>query len=381
MGFPQFRSGFTRIPFAATAVVLQNYTLTADSGTYAVTGTDATLRPAREINPDSGSYAVSGTDAGLRSGLSIPIAASSYALTGTSAGLFVGYKLAAASGSYNVTGTDATLPYVANPPISVVQIRRKNYPRAFHPSLRKPIRVAAGGVVNTYSLTASGGNYSLSGTDATLNYSQVTAAASLVKQLRKQDTWPRQFAPSNFGQLVSKRRAPIGLVVPITTRLAADGDVYALSGTSAATRAARYLSAGSGSYAVTGTNATLTKAFAANGGTYALTGTAASLEISHKLTADTGSYTTTGTSTNVYRSFTIHISAGSYALTGTDTEAVQTRTLAADSGSYAVNGSAVTFTTDATVPVGTVIEGNVTITTTLSQLVTITTALEGNVRI
>lgn len=80
-------SGGTRI--GALLTVSGGVTVTADSGTYLYTGTDADLLVSRIMQANSGSY--------------------SY--TGTSINLLKGFILSAQSGSYSYLGQDATLTY------------------------------------------------------------------------------------------------------------------------------------------------------------------------------------------------------------------------------------------------------------------------------
>jgi len=114
-----------------------DYTLTADSGSYALTGQDAGLIAARTLTADQGSYAVTGQTADLIRTVRLLADQGSYALTGQDAALRAARLIGADSGSYSITGQDATLTY------------------------------AASGV---YTLTADSGTYSISGQDATLTY-------------------------------------------------------------------------------------------------------------------------------------------------------------------------------------------------------------------
>jgi hypothetical protein len=107
-------------------VVVTHYTLTADGGSFAVSGTAATLRRSYvPLDADSGAFAVSGTDADL----------------------LVDRVLSADSGSFTASGTDATLTYDAAD--------------ATH-----------------YTLTAESGSISVSGTDATLRHDRMLASDS-----------------------------------------------------------------------------------------------------------------------------------------------------------------------------------------------------------
>jgi hypothetical protein len=76
------------------------YTLTADAGAYAVTGTAATLTAQHRMTVDAGSYLVTGTAATL------------------TASIHTHYTLSALSGSYLITGTRATLRWSGAPPVT-----------------------------------------------------------------------------------------------------------------------------------------------------------------------------------------------------------------------------------------------------------------------
>jgi len=434
MGFPQLR---TAKPLKFREPL--NLTLTADAGTYNITGADAGTRADRKLTPvnagsyavtgtdatlsqgerfiaaDSGSYAISGTDAdlvaevipaslsftdlrrknyprafhpSLRKPMRFAVPIVNYTLTadpgtytasGSSANLLVGYKITAAGSSYLITGADAGLNDVAAPAnfLSITQLKRHNYPRAFHPTLRKPIRIALT-AVQDYIIAANPGEYIIGGEAASLT----ATTPQISRRIKARSTWPRQFAPSVFGQLVSKRRPPRDLFASQSYVIAASTGTYTYTGVTAALRTAYRVTASAGSYALTGTDATLTKGLlAANSGSYAITGTSASLEVSHKLVADSGSYAVSGTNASTNRAFHVTASAGSYTLTGTDTETAQTFALAADGGSYALTGTSITVITDATIPIGTVLEGNVFITTTMTQPVKVSTTLAADVRI
>lgn len=98
-------------------------TVTAESGSYIYTGTNADLLTTRIIQADSGSYAY----------------------TGTSVNLLKGFVLVADTGSYSYVGTDATLTFTP---------------------------------VGSFILTANTGGYTYSGTDINFNRNRVIIAAS-----------------------------------------------------------------------------------------------------------------------------------------------------------------------------------------------------------
>jgi hypothetical protein len=110
-----------------------SYTLTANSGTFALTGTAASLRVPRTLTATGGSFSLTGATAGLNFGRFIGASAGAFSLTGANvtltatgafglvadpavfvltganAGLFFGSKIAAAEGTFALTGSDAGL--------------------------------------------------------------------------------------------------------------------------------------------------------------------------------------------------------------------------------------------------------------------------------
>jgi hypothetical protein len=194
-----------------------NYDLTADAGSYAITGTAAGLVAARRLAADAGSYAITGTDAGLAKGVRLTADAGTFTVTGTAATLTVARRLTADSASYAVTGTAAGL-----------NVGRR--------------------------LTADGGSYALSGAEAGLIVARRVAADA------------GSYSVAGTDATLTKSR-----------RLDAEAGGYAISGADAGLAWGRKLSADAGSYAITGTAATLSKSrvFIAAPGAFALTGTAA----------------------------------------------------------------------------------------------------------
>ena len=85
------------------------FTLTADSGSYSVTGTASSLILGALLTGASGSYAYTGTDASLITGYGLQADSGSYTYTGAAATLLADKILAASTGSYTYTGTPASL--------------------------------------------------------------------------------------------------------------------------------------------------------------------------------------------------------------------------------------------------------------------------------
>lgn len=84
-------------------------TLTADGGSYTLSGTAATLRRDHVLSAEAGSYTLSGTAATLSKGYFLAADGGSYTLTGTAATLTRHLLISAEEGSYTLSGTAATL--------------------------------------------------------------------------------------------------------------------------------------------------------------------------------------------------------------------------------------------------------------------------------
>lgn len=99
--------------FTGTAATLRKtWVLSAEAGSFAVTGTAASLELGRKVTADAGSFAFTGVDATLNKGRSLVADAGSYAVTGTDADLLKTWILTADAGSFAFTGTDANFTLV-----------------------------------------------------------------------------------------------------------------------------------------------------------------------------------------------------------------------------------------------------------------------------
>lgn len=132
------------VPVAAGG---DTYTLTADSGSFALTGQDTALNFNRTLAADSGSFALTGQAAALTFNRALVADSGSFALAGQDATPTFSRVLSAASGSYALAGQDATLTYT-------------------------PISGA------TYTLAAASGSFALAGQDVVLAYNRVLSAAN-----------------------------------------------------------------------------------------------------------------------------------------------------------------------------------------------------------
>lgn len=145
------------------------YTLTADSGSFTLTGTAATLRAARKLAVASGTYTFSGTDAGLKRGLKIAAGSGTYTFTGTAAALKAARKISAVSGSYSLSGTDAVLRAARK-----LSVSSGSYSFTGTDTTLTYTPVSG----STYTLVASAGSFVLTGTNAGLKFGHKLAVSS-----------------------------------------------------------------------------------------------------------------------------------------------------------------------------------------------------------
>lgn len=216
------------------------FSITADAGSYTITGTAVTTKRGRKVAADSGSYAITGTAVTTRKGWVVSALSGSYAITGTAVTLRQTRLVTAASGSYSITGTDVTLTKTAAK--SVVADAGSYAITGTAVNFRK-----------THLVSANTGNYSITGTAVTLTL------------------------------LANKR-------------VVADAGNYNITGTAVTLRQTRLITAAAGSYVITGTavNLNVGKKVSALSGSYAITGTAVTFLQSRNVVASTGNYSLTG---------------------------------------------------------------------------------------
>lgn len=202
------------------------YTLTAEQGSYALTGQAANTLYSRSMPADQGSYALTGQAAGLAKGVLLTADQGSYALSGQAANFALAYLLAAAQGSYALTGQSANTLYSR-----LLSAAQGSY------ALTGQDATLTYAPAGAYSMPADQGSYALTGQDAALKLSAVLAAAQGSYALTG------QAATLTFGKVMA----------------AAQGS-YTLSGQAAAFSRTYALSAAFGSYTLSGQVATLTYA-------------------------------------------------------------------------------------------------------------------------
>ena len=219
-----------------------SYTLSANSGSYSLTGQTAGLLKNSLVSCSAGSYTLTGTDAGVFYNHVVTIDSGSYTLSLTDAGLLKSTILTVASGSYTFTGTDV-------------------------------------GFLKSFVLTANSGSYTLSGTDAGL----------LKTTIMTVDSGSYIFTGSDIGFLK-------GLILTVSS------GSFTYSPTDAGLLKTWLLPIDSGSYLLSLADATLFKSYicVADSGSYILSLTDASILKTWLLTVNSGNYVLTGTNALLY---------------------------------------------------------------------------------
>lgn len=101
------------------ATLLRSYAVAGDYGSYALAGQDASLLRSFSLDGAYGTYTVAGQQATLSRSYAVEAAAGSYATDGQAATILFSRLLDAASGSYSVTGQGATVEVSGQPTPSV----------------------------------------------------------------------------------------------------------------------------------------------------------------------------------------------------------------------------------------------------------------------
>lgn len=263
-------------------------TLTADSGSFTLAGTDTSLEQGYAVPAESGSYVLTGNDVGLNKGYVIVAESGSFSLDSADVIFLIGKNLTADSGSYSLNGIDASLE-------------------------------------QGYNLTAESGSYTLAGIDAGLNKGYVLVAESNTYTLSGTD------ASLEIGRV-----------------LVAESGVYSLTGIDATLSTEIILDAESGSYALSGVDANLEQGYLLTGesDSYVLTGQDAGLRIDYTLVADSSVYTLTGEDASLLKGKTLTAEQGSFAFAGEDANILSGKILVAEQGTYSLSGETVILTKD-----------------------------------
>ena len=263
------------------------FTLTADAGTFSLSGQNAGLTVGRSVTAAQASFTLSGQNAGLLLNRSLVSSVGSFALSGQDAKFLRTFVVIGGVGSFSLSGQDA-------------------------------------GLLATRTITADAGSFALSGQDAALSFGKTLIAGEGIYSLTGQDA---------------------GLLA--TRSLASDVGSFALGGQDAGLLATRTITAAQGSYALSGQNAALLKGFSTtfDVGTFNETGQNAGLLVTRTLPFDVGSFVLTGqdaTLTKVSAS-AVQADVGTFVLSGQSVGLTATRTITADAGTFSVSGQNATL--------------------------------------
>jgi len=263
-------------------------TLTADTGTFALTGIAAGLLASRQITAETGTFALSGIDAGLALVSKITADTGVFTLSGITAGLLVSRQITADTGTFALSGIDAGLTY-------------------------------SGPVGPTHTLAAVVGTFTFTGIAAALELQELILGV-----------WQDAGVIAAFDQNV----------------ITAEVGSFTLTGVAAGLVSSRVLTADVGEFTLTGIDASLALAsvLTAEVGSFALTGIDAEFAVSRVLTADTGAFVLTGNAADLAYSAdpgptaTLIANTGLFALTGIDAGLFAARLLSADAGEFDLDG-------------------------------------------
>jgi len=149
-----------------------HYALTANHGSFTLSGQAAGLRVGRVIAANHGSFALSGQNAGLLAGRRLTANHGSYAISGQNAGLLIARAMAAGHGSFTLSGQDAAL-------------RASRILAANHGSFS--LSGQSANLLYSRTLAAGHGSFALSGQAASLLVTRLLAAGCGVFTLTGQN--------------------------------------------------------------------------------------------------------------------------------------------------------------------------------------------------
>jgi hypothetical protein len=301
--------------YTSSAYNPSTFTASNSLQTYTIAIKQPGVPTAQSLILAAGSFALSGSAATLKSGRFLPLTAGSFALSGSAANLIKGYKLAAATASFSLTGSTANFS-LARKLVAV--------PGAF------TITGSAATLKTGRSLALSAGSFALSGSSATLKVGRVLIGS------------PGSFALSGTAATLKTARL-----------LALSAGSFTLSGSALTPIVNRKLALATGSFVINGSAATLTYtpgsagpvnySLALTAGSFALSGIAVSLPVGRKLPLSAGSFALTGTAESLIRGVKLPVSAGSFSVSGSAANFLLGRKLTLGAGSFALSGAAETL--------------------------------------
>jgi len=317
------------------ATVSSGYSLTAESGTYAESGTAAGLEKGSRLDAVGDSYVLTGTAASLEKGFAVDAGAESYTLAGMSASLKKGFAADAAAGSYAVAGTAANLEKGSR-----LDAESDAYTlTGTAAGLNKGKRIAAdagayvlagtaAGLKKTAILSAESGTFVHTGQDASLLYAAEyeILAESGIYTLTGQDAtleYAGSYAVTAESGIFSETGRDADLLK--TSEMAAATVSFDITGTDADLLAGLRVDIESGVFNASGHDAGMLKGslFSAATEGFDISGTDAALLKGFEVAAGSGVYSMSGTAAGFLRGYAVAVESGSYVLTGSAAELVE----------------------------------------------------------
>jgi len=288
------------------------YTLTADKGTFTLNGPVNKLAYGRDFNADAGVFALAGADAAMRRGYTLAAAPGAFTLSGKAIACHL--KRAAITGNFTLAGQAAIL----------------RYSRIF-PAAKGTITLAGPvtGTVAARFVRSTVTAYTLSGKDATLNWTSVVLHRTMPAVTG---------ALAVNGQAAALKRT---YLVPHTT------GAITLNGVAVNLRAIRTMPAVKGTITLGGAATSLRYGHvtATTVGTFTLNGVAAGLRYGHVLTAAPGAVVLAGQPIifGYGSAKTITASTGTVTLNGPVTKLAYGRAFPTTAGVFTLTGRANTL--------------------------------------
>jgi len=304
---------------------VSGYILTAETGSYALTGTAVTLLKSSLVEAGAGSYVITGQDATLTKvayGIDIGSAAIDRDYT-----LGTGLTVIDLANPANADGEITTVEIFAALTMSDAKVG------TFYQTGEHTFKCRDSEVIGTVT----------GGSKQTFNGLTIAVATG-------------DFIGIYYSAGTIELSTSGGVYVSLATGDWADPDDekaytgnyadYAISVYGIGVTSGYVLTAGAGNYAITGTAVSLLKShlIVIGIGNYAITGTAVSLFKGNLLTIGVGNYILTGQAASFLKSSLITVDAGSYTLTGQVVTFLRSSLVEAGVGSYILTGTAVTLT-------------------------------------
>lgn len=285
-------------------------TLTANSGSFEITGTSCSLLKSSIIVPDAGEFSLSGDAADLLNSRLLSCGLGEYSLSAAGAGLVRSRIISVASADYSLAGN----------PISLLASRRLGCVSGEFSLLAAD----AVGLLKSSILSAGIGEYLLSGTDVMF---ELTASGAYILAAY---SGAFEIAGTNADLLKS-------------SLLSADAGDYSISASISNLYATRIIYAGAGSYNIAGTNASLLRSIrlAALVGTFSTASSSASLLKNSVLIPSAGAFETAGTNADLLKSYILSCESGSYIIDGSALSLLKGFKIDAETGEFTISGQPV----------------------------------------